>query len=171
MIYNEGIMGVLNLTFIDNSTWLVKKGSTLILYAHLIDDMGNTATGQNISFYINGTYFVNVTSIEGYANMTYNFPSNNILYTPISGEDAGNGNYDILINNELLRLKIPTIITLSVPDNLTVGDTVTIESRLTDEDENILPGAIVDFYVDGKKIGSALTDEYGIARVNHTLIM
>ncbi|RBQ24118.1 hypothetical protein ALNOE001_05050 [Candidatus Methanobinarius endosymbioticus] len=67
-----------------------------------------------------------------------------------------------------MRIKIPTITTVSVPDNLTVGDTVTIESRLTDEDENILPDATSDFYVDGEKIGSAITDEYRIARINHT---
>ncbi|RBQ24119.1 hypothetical protein ALNOE001_05060 [Candidatus Methanobinarius endosymbioticus] len=79
MIYNEGRMGVLNLTFIANSTWLVNKGSTIILYAKLLDDMGNTVTGQNISFYINGIFFANITSIEGYANINYTIPSNTLL--------------------------------------------------------------------------------------------
>ncbi|OQD58824.1 adhesin-like protein [Methanobrevibacter arboriphilus JCM 13429 = DSM 1125] len=108
MIYNNGSMGVLNLTFINNSTWIVKNGSTITLFATLTDDMGNTVTGQNISFYIDGVFLANVTSIEGEAKLNYlvNQEPNSII--PVTGDYEGHTGYSIMIKNgELLIKTIP----------------------------------------------------------------
>ncbi|RBQ24500.1 hypothetical protein ALNOE001_01550 [Candidatus Methanobinarius endosymbioticus] len=37
----------------------------MTIYATIIDDMGNTVTGQNISFYVNGTLIGTVIATEG----------------------------------------------------------------------------------------------------------
>lgn len=45
MIYNLSNIGVLNLTYINNSTKNVTNGTHVILNATLTDDRGNTVTG------------------------------------------------------------------------------------------------------------------------------
>lgn len=54
-IYNAGKLGILNLTYISNSTWIAFKGQTINLSAYLTDDMGNTVSGQTVLFYVNNT--------------------------------------------------------------------------------------------------------------------
>ena len=101
VIYNNGGMGVLNLTYINNSTYFVKKGENFTLFATLIDDMGNLITGQNISFYVNGTLIGSIEAIEGFANITY-FINAGEGIIPVNGNYMGNGIYDININNGAL---------------------------------------------------------------------
>lgn len=71
VIYNLDSIGILNLTYLDNSTHIVIFGENVTLYATLVDDMANPITGQNIIFYVNGIFVGNVTSIEGFANLTF----------------------------------------------------------------------------------------------------
>ncbi|RBQ24481.1 hypothetical protein ALNOE001_01280 [Candidatus Methanobinarius endosymbioticus] len=72
MIYNDGAMGILNLSYLDNVTVYVGSISSIILYATLTDDMDNTVSGQNISFYINGTLIGSLVSDRNRkANITF----------------------------------------------------------------------------------------------------
>lgn len=262
MIYNLGDIGVLNLTYINNSTIIVKKGQNIVLFANLVDDMGNTVTGQNISFYINETLIGTATSIEGLANINYTVTApigtvtlngtyegigsylinilngqliinklnvNSTIITPnnpkvgqnitISGKltdengislnnteitiTIGNQTFNVTTNNvgdwsisfiptiggnvpvkvtwggndtynnftnitSFNVSKILTNITVSAPENVKVGDNVPIESKLIDEYGNPIVGKTINFYINGKKIGSAITDSNGIARLNYT---
>lgn len=108
MIYNNGNMGVLNLTYLKNSTINVVRGLNVTLLATLTDDRGNTVTGQNISFYIDGVFLANVTSIEGDAKLNYlvNQEPNSII--SITGDYGGHNGYSIMVKNgELLIKTIP----------------------------------------------------------------
>nr|WP_255596588.1 Ig-like domain-containing protein [Methanobrevibacter sp. TMH8] len=62
---------------------------------------------------------------------------------------------------------MPTSISINVPKEVKVGDTVTLVSKLTDKDGNPIANATVDFYINGKKVGSAKTDANGIAKFNY----
>jgi len=104
MIYNNGTMGVLNLTFINNSTLIVRNGSTITIYATLLDDMGNTVTAQNISFYLDGVLFENIESIEGLAEFNYTVDGLPGSLIPVNGSYAGIGDFDIIINEGQLRI-------------------------------------------------------------------
>nr|WP_255596581.1 Ig-like domain repeat protein [Methanobrevibacter sp. TMH8] len=167
MIYNNGSIGVLNLTYLGNSTVKVSKGSNVTVYATLTDDMGNTVTGQDISFYVDGVFVANVTSIEGKANTTYLVTQGPGSVIPVTGDYAGHENYTILVNNGELLVPMPTSISINVPKEVKVGDTVTLVSKLTDNDGNPIANATVDFYINGEKVGSAKTDANGIAKFNY----
>ncbi|MDR0913166.1 MAG: hypothetical protein LBM96_11310, partial [Methanobrevibacter sp.] len=78
MIYNNGTMGVLNLTYLGNRTLKGSSNLTNSLIATLTDDMGNTITGQEISFNVtdsrgNNMELGSVNALEGIAifNVTY----------------------------------------------------------------------------------------------------
>ncbi|WP_409199396.1 Ig-like domain repeat protein [Methanobrevibacter sp. DSM 116169] len=169
MIYNTGNMGILNLTYINNSTLPVKKGDKITLNATLTDDMGNTVTGQNIAFNVNGTFIKNVTVIEGVAEFEYTVDLNAPAIVPVTGDYAGHKNYEIVLNPGALNLtKDPTNNVVNIPQEVNVGEIVTIESILTDKEGKPLKDKTIDFYVNGTKIGSAITDSNGVAKLNHT---
>lgn len=70
-IYNNGTICILNLTYLKNTTYNVYNGTNVVLYAILVDDMGNTVTGQNISFFVDRVFIGNIESVEGYAEINY----------------------------------------------------------------------------------------------------
>jgi uncharacterized repeat protein (TIGR01451 family) len=105
VIYNLGNMGILNLTYIDNTTKDVVNNTDFILYATLFDDMANPITGGNISFYVNGVYKGTATPIEGKANITYSvdLPELNLSYS-VNGTYNGHQGYSIIMNPGLIKL-------------------------------------------------------------------
>jgi hypothetical protein len=140
------------------------------VYVTLTDDMGNTITGQDISFYVDGMFIANVTSIEGEANVTYLVTQDPVSVLPVTGEYAGIGEYSIVLKNGALLIpKTPTNINIDIAKNFKVGQNTVLKSRLTDKDGNPIANATVDFYVNGKKVGSAITDSNGIAKLNYTV--
>ncbi|KZX15647.1 chlamydia polymorphic membrane protein [Methanobrevibacter cuticularis] len=159
IIYNNGYLGILNLTFIDNSTKTVKNGNTVILYASLTDDMGNTITGQNISFYVNGVLIGTVESIEGLGNLMYT--SNTLGILPINGSYYGHGTYSIVNKNgELNVTKLATNSTVNVPNIVKVKKTTTINGVLTDENGNFVANVQFIVIVDGQ-VYTLTTDNRG----------
>ncbi|MBZ9570726.1 hypothetical protein KQY27_04090 [Methanobrevibacter sp. TMH8] len=149
MIYNGGFMGVLNLTYLNNSTQYVKSGQNVLLYATLTDDMGNTVTGQNISFYINGVWIGSLTSTEGYANITYlvNGVLGDIL--TLNGTYSGNMGYPIIIRNGELRIQLFTNSTIIAPDGK-VGNPLTITGIATDENGESIANTKITITIDSK---------------------
>jgi len=133
MISNNGNMGILNLIYLNNSTHYVKVGQNVILYAILTDDMGNTVTGQNISFYVNGIYVGSSTSIEGYANLTFKVTGALGDVLPVNGTYAGIGDFPIIIMNGELIIRLNTNSTITAPD-AKENETITISGIATDED-------------------------------------
>lgn len=64
-IYNNGTQIGLNLTFINNSTIYVVKGTNITLFSLLTDDKGNNVSGQYVFFFINNTYVGSAFSGKG----------------------------------------------------------------------------------------------------------
>jgi hypothetical protein len=104
VIYNNGTMGVLNLTYINNATIQVNNDTWIMLNATLTDDMGNNVTWQNISFVVNGSHIDNMNSIEGRVSLNYNVIGNVGDTIPVTGNYDGRGPYDIVIRPGLLYL-------------------------------------------------------------------
>lgn len=88
-ILNYGAMGVLNLTYLNNSTVKVDTGTNVVIFATLTDDMGNPVSYGNISFYVNGVLIGIVEVVEGYANITYYFNETEGIF-PVTGQYSGN---------------------------------------------------------------------------------
>ncbi|MDR0911351.1 MAG: hypothetical protein LBM96_01955, partial [Methanobrevibacter sp.] len=120
MIYNAGTIGVLNLTYMGNKTVNVKPGSSVVLNATLTDDMGNTVTGENITFFVNGTAIGNVTAIEGIATLNYN--ANTAGIVPVSGDYEGHNGFPINNLIGLLDINLDLTAGLFVNSSKTTGN-------------------------------------------------
>lgn len=158
MIYNNETMGILNLTYLNNSTVVASNRSTVTIYATLTDDMGNTVTGQNINFYINGILVQNIVSIEGYVSFNLTVIGEDGDLFPVNGTYDERGEYPIIINESLISVfvigpinitKIVTNSTISAK-NTTVGKASNITGIATDENSNILANIELSVIVDGK---------------------
>ncbi|RBQ23048.1 hypothetical protein ALNOE001_11710 [Candidatus Methanobinarius endosymbioticus] len=107
-------------------------GASVILYALLTDDMGNTITGQKISFYVNGTLVGFATSNNDGEAMII-FRVNNSMrpaVVPVIGDYGGHTGYPINILNGELNIteltKIPTQSTINVTNSTKVGTNINI---------------------------------------------
>ena len=99
-IYNARNIAVSYLTFIDNSTKYGSYLTNITIFATLTDDMGNTITGQNVTFEINGKKYY-AQSIEGNAsfNYTVDFASDSRI---VNGSYAGSDLSDTVIKTGLI---------------------------------------------------------------------
>lgn len=120
----------------------------MILYATLTDDMTNTVSGQNISFYVNGTLVGSRLSIEGYINLTYILSGSKGDEFSINGSYNGSGSFGIITRQGLLRILYDTNSTI-VTVNTTVGKYTTINSTAVDSNGNPLDGVNLTVIVDG----------------------
>lgn len=171
MIYNNGFMGVLNLTFINNSTINVFGMTTYTVYANLTDDCGNTVTGQIVTFIINGYIMATRTVIEGYAS--YDCLINFEGIVPVTGGYSGHGNFLIEIFNGQLKNSIDTNTTIIVPDTVKIpasadeGDSFNITGVLADADGGFLANTNIDIIIANETF-SVFTDDFGIWRLLYT---
>ncbi|WP_409200277.1 hypothetical protein [Methanobrevibacter sp. DSM 116169] len=158
MIYNNGTLDIINLTYIDGSTLNVTKRDNVTLYATLTDDMGNTITGQNITFVINNTEFISVMVIEGKA--FYNYTANyGPGYVPVTGVYTGFTLSKTQIKNGQLLIQISTVIIVETNDkNITV--------TLKDNEDNILVGKEIIITVNGTDYNRT-TDNNGQFIINY----
>lgn len=165
MIYNNGTIGILNLTYLNNSTLAVLNGSTITIYATLTDDMGNTITGQEISFYVDGIFIANVTSIEGQANSTYLVNKTPVAILPVTGEYSGHEGYSIIINNGQLEIiKRNIIVNITIEENPDGSITVIANATYEDDGTPVIDHP-VDFILNDEIVGTGITDENGIAKI------
>jgi uncharacterized protein DUF11/polymorphic membrane protein len=103
MIYNTGNMGILNLTYLNNETIIVDNNTSVLLNATLTDDMGNTVTGQNISFYVDGIFIGNQTATEGQATISY-LVNHGLGAVSVTGDYAGHEGFNIVIKDGQLLI-------------------------------------------------------------------
>jgi len=147
VIYNNGTMGILNLTYLDNSTINVKNNTLVTLNVTLTDYMGNPVTRGNITFYFNDTWIKNVTSIESMASINYttNIPG----LVPVNGVYNGNGAYPITILSGRLNIdKVVVNSTVNAP-NTKINKTINITGVLTDENGTIVSNVDINVTVNG----------------------
>ena len=149
MIYNAGYMGVLTLTFLNNGTLSVEKGQTITLFDSLTDDMGNTVTGENIIFLVDGKIFMSGTSIEGHFDIDFIVPDFQGIID-ISGDYIGHGEYQLIVLNGHLKLVIGTNSTINAPDDISVNQNINITGTATDKYGNSIANTIINVTVNGK---------------------
>ncbi len=143
MIYNTARMGILNLTYLSNMTVFV-DGSSVILYATLTDDMGNTVSGQRIYFYVNGTLIGStISDRNGEAKISFSIPmSMRSSVVPVTGDYAGRTGYELnVLNGELdilVLTKIPTQSTINVVNVVKIGQNIAVNGVASDENGNPL---------------------------------
>ncbi|WP_394325432.1 hypothetical protein [Methanobrevibacter arboriphilus] len=125
-IYNNGSMGILNLTYLNNSTVTVKNNTYVILNATLTDDMGNLVTGGNISFFVNGTFIGNAEAIEGVADINY-FVNQGDGIVPVTGDYAAHPGFDIILRNGQLL----------IVSNNTVNSEITLDKDVYQINETV----------------------------------
>ena len=130
-IYNNGSMGILNLTYLNNSTVTIKNNTSVILNATLTDDMGNLVTGQNISFFVNGTFVGNAEAIEGVANINY-IINQGAGIVPVTGDYAGHPEFDIILRNgQLLIVANNTVTSEIILDKDVYQINETVQGKIT----------------------------------------
>ncbi|RBQ24290.1 hypothetical protein ALNOE001_03120 [Candidatus Methanobinarius endosymbioticus] len=149
IIYNNGSMGILNLTYINNSTVNVTNGSVIVLYFALTDDMGNPITGQNMIFYVNGINIANIVSIEGYENTTYTVIGSSGDNLPVNGYYDGIRDFDINTKQSLLKMPLIKTNSTIIVLNGTVDKSVNISGIAEDENVDPLANVQLNLTIDG----------------------
>lgn len=193
MIYNDGNIGILNLTYLVNKTVNIRNGSQVTLLATLTDDMGNAVSGKNVSFMVNGVLLGSVEVVEGLANVTFNADDCGLfgvsgnysgidgsIYTTIfdmehngilAGGYVEGANYIININNGQLRVynkNTQSSITVS-PNIVKLGQTISVSGVLVDEDGNFVANVAVKVVIGGKTF-TTTTNERGQWIIAYTTV-
>jgi len=146
------------------------KGDKINLTATLKDNNNNNLSGKTINFYINGTLVgTGTTNTDGTANYQYSLTKPNGIYTIMacyspSGIHAGSN-----CTNSLQINLIPTEITVNQITGYT-GDNVNLTAVLKENNGLGISGKTVYFSINGVPVGSALTDENGVAVLAINLI-
>ena len=144
------------------------NGKTVGLNASLIDQNGDPVTDKNITFKINGTDIGTVsTNDEGFATLNYTVTQTGGNYS-ISADFAGD--YTYVASTGTGNLKVNVINTHIAVSNVSTfnGNVVNLTAKLTGTDGPVA-GKNITFKVNGASVGSASTDENGIATLNYTV--
>ncbi|MCL2156623.1 MAG: right-handed parallel beta-helix repeat-containing protein [Methanobrevibacter sp.] len=158
MIYNNGSIGVLNLTPLNASVHYVTSGQIFTLFATLTDDMGNTVTGQNMNFWVwlwptsSFSYIGSSTATEGYAEWVYTVDesfANSNGDIAIFGTYNGHSGYSIIDDWGYLRIVLTTNSTITAPD-CKIGDTITIFGVASDENGDPIANTQITLTVAGQ---------------------
>ncbi len=167
-IYNNGTMGVLNLTYLENATITINvtTGTIVILNATLTDDMGNPITGQNITFYVNGTLIGNIESNEGYVSLTYEVNGSHGDKFPVYGDYDGVGDFEIIKNQGLLQINLIETNSTIVVSGGRVGQQATLSGVAIDENGDFLANVQLTVTINGVSY-NVTTDGSGAWNLNY----
>ena len=144
-IYNNNVVYIANLTYLDNTTINVIYGHNIELWANITDDMGNTITGKNINFIIEGNNY-NANAIEGLAKINFNAILNPGVYT-VHGNYSGHGNKPIILKNGTLIINAIADLTITKTVNVTnanYGEYLSYTITVFNNGPNNVTGVIVN---------------------------
>ena len=146
------------------------NGKTVNLKAKLTDSDGNTVTGASVQFSVNGTIIGSVnTDTNGIATLPYIITQTSGTYT-ILANYLGNNTY--IASSNTNNLKVTPTPTSTVMNALigNKGETVNLTATLTDTVHQLaISGETVKFLINGKLIGTAVTNSNGIAILPYTI--
>ena len=158
-IYNNGSMGILTLSYLDNSTKIVRNNSVFTIYAKLTDDMGNPVSGKDITFNVNKTSITGITYVDGGAYISYTPSSQGIVV--VNGNYNGNNPFSIDIKSGELRYEAKKVSNLKMKT-----DKNKITVHLKDNDGNSIANKQITINVNGKTF-TKTSDSKGEATVNY----
>lgn len=141
------------------------------LVGTLTDNNGNPISGQTIHFSIDGIFIGDgVTDSSGIATyqyaLTQGLGSHNLTAYFVTGN---NNIYAASQTTDINNLKItlpPTKIISNSVSGIT-GKIVNLIAKITDNNGNPLSGKTIQFLIDGKTVGSNVTDSTGTAVLSH----
>ena len=144
-IYNNKIVYVANLTYLDNTTVRISRGQTIELWATITDDMANTITGKNVTFIVNGINIGSAEAIEGFAKLNYYVNLNMGLY-PVFGNYTGRGNKPIVLRNGTLEVVDVKFNVTKISDKTiaNVGENLTYTIVVTNKGSSVANGVVVE---------------------------
>lgn len=151
----------------------VKVDSTVTLTATLIDEEQNPIPGQTVDFSI-GSNSIGQATTNSSGNAVLNYVADlDAGSHQITASFTGGDAYEPCTATENLTVtQLGTTIEIDVASSATVNNPVTITAILTDENDNFIAGGTVAFYLyesgSWNSIGSATTNLYGAASIEHT---
>ena len=164
-----------NIVISDNMSSIVVEpvsgyiNSNVNLTAHLTDSEGNPLAGEIITFYVNGSIVgKGTTNSTGIASMSYKIQ--NIGTYLISAQFFGDSTYVSSTGNSTLKGNMnPTILKISSV-NGSKGSDVDLTANLTDNNKVPLTGKTVTFLVNGSSVGTATTNNLGVATLQYKIL-
>ena len=141
------------------------------LVGTLTDNNGNPISGQTIHFNIDGIFIGDgVTDSSGIATCQYALTQGLGAHNLTANFVTGNNNiyaasHNTNINNLEITLPASKILVNSVSG--ITGKIVNLIAKITDNNGNPLSGKTIQFLIDGKSVGSNVTDSTGTAVLSH----
>ncbi len=165
------VITILTSTLVTVSSSSGCKGDVVNLTSTLKDKNNLGVSGKSIKFYVDGNLAgTATTNSSGIASLAYTITQNAGIYTLMAQflEDAsyaaGSGTNNLVVLTNL----IPTNITLN-PVSGFKDDKFNLTATLKDSKGNPLSAKTVSYYVNGSFVGSAATNDYGIATFLYTI--
>ncbi|MDZ4210765.1 MAG: Ig-like domain repeat protein, partial [Methylotenera sp.] len=147
------------------------NGQTVNLEATLTNQDGTPLAGKTIDFTVNGTSVGSaLTDDNGIATLNYIITLIPGTYT-INATFNGDGGYtatDATSTLTVYKNSTSTVVTNVTGVN---GQSVQLQATLTNQDGTPLAGKTIDFTVNGTSVGSALTDDDGIATFSYLITL
>ncbi|MTK63844.1 MAG: hypothetical protein F8N15_04790 [Methanobacterium sp.] len=143
-------------------------GDKVPIKAHLEDKFGNAMEGQKVTFHINNTDLTGYTDANGDVTVYYTIAENPGAYNILISFPGTNQYEPSTYTSKLTVNRIST--SIKVPNTKGVkGDHVDLQAELKDKNGNPLVGKEVVFSVNGSKVGSARTNNDGIATFSYLI--
>lgn len=135
--------------------------------AKLVDDNSKGISNKNIEFLIDGNKFSAITDSSGIASVSYT-PSKPGKYN-VSTTFRGDNIYKFANTNSTITA-FESSINLNIdPITAEYKEKINLTAKLTSSDDTSLSGKTIDFKVDGDFVGSAISNDEGIARLEYTV--
>jgi len=158
-----------NITVIDIVS---ERGDIIGLTATVIDEYGNPVVGETIKFYINGVYVGStLTGVNGVAVLAY--PNDDLTnpsyyyasidlgnYTAYNSSGQTNGTGKITITAGKVFITVPDVVGK-------YNETVALTATVVNKNGAPIKGLLIDFYIDGMKVGSGYTNVDGVATYHY----
>ncbi|MDL2270808.1 Ig-like domain-containing protein, partial [Methanobrevibacter sp. OttesenSCG-928-I08] len=144
-------------------------GETIYLNTYLTDEKNKPLENKNVDFYINDEKIGSAkTNSKGLANLTHISKdiNNKKWYCQFNGDDTYAKSQSTINNLEIHKKN--SKINFEVNGDKQIGSTLQLKSNLTSSGKP-LDGERVIFEVNGKFIGTGITDENGIATFDYKI--
>lgn len=151
---------------VENITVPVNQKANVI--AKLVDDNSKGISNKNIEFLIDGNRISAVTDSNGIASVSYT-PSKAGKYD-VTSTFNGDNIYKFVSTNSTITAIVSSINLNIDPITAEYKEKINLIAKLTGSDANAsVSGKTVDFKVDGDFVGSATSNDEGIASLEYTV--
>lgn len=151
---------------VDNVTVGINQQTNVI--ARLLDENSKGVSNKNIDFLVDGNNFSAVTDVNGIASFPYT-PSKAGKYN-VSSTFAGDNIYRAIVAySSIIAIETPLQLSIN-PITAEAGERINLIAKLTSSIDSISSsGKTIDFNVDGDFVGSAISNNEGIATLEYVV--